>query len=322
MSLPYSRSFARHETFHPRYGWLRKAVVASSASSQAFLEADATVTLGVGKNMVRAIRYWAAACGLIEDVPILTRPRFTGVSPSPLGMFLLGPNGADPYLEEPTSLWLLHWRLLRPGSMAAAWYLAFNRFPQREFSDVQLIDWLAREIARDGVTDLALGSIEKDVSCLLRMYGPVPTNVPETLVSPFAGLRLIDRIDGRPARHRITYGPKNGLAPEIVALVALDLLSGDGPEARSIGLARLASAESSPGKVFALSENEVATALEQASGRVAGLTLGVFAGARRLLLEADAPAIALALVASLYPTRPFDLGFEDLRRPAREVVAA
>jgi len=312
MTIPYERAFARHETFHPRYGWLRKAVAASAAAPDVFVHPEATMTLGVGKNMVRAIRYWGVACGVLDEFPLPDRPRISGVAPSRLGRFLLGPEGADPYLEEPNSLWMLHWQLVQQGSVAAVWYLTFNRFPHREFSDDLLVDWLAREVAVDGIAELARGSLAKDVSCLLRMYGPVPTDVPETLVSPFASLRLIDRIDGKPARHRITYGPKTGLAPELVALVALDLLRSDGAKARSIGIARLATAEASPGKIFALSENEVVAALDAASGRVPGFAVGVFAGARRLMVEAEPDVIFARLVTRLYPQRPFDLLPGDL----------
>lgn len=48
--------FARHETFHPRFGWLKKGFDRAAIDSEVFLRPDAPVRLGVGKNMVRAIR--------------------------------------------------------------------------------------------------------------------------------------------------------------------------------------------------------------------------------------------------------------------------
>ncbi|MGB3507947.1 MAG: DUF4007 family protein [Microcoleaceae cyanobacterium] len=50
--------FARHETFHQRFGWLKKGFDAAQNNPEVFLKEDATVHLGVGKNMVRSIRYW------------------------------------------------------------------------------------------------------------------------------------------------------------------------------------------------------------------------------------------------------------------------
>lgn len=322
MTAPYAQTFARHETFIPRYGWLRKAVISAGQDPAVFVAADATLTLGVGKNMVRAIRYWGRAFRVIAETPLASRPRLAGAMPTPLGLFLLGPDGADPYLESPTSLWLLHWQLTRRGSLAPVWYLTFNRFPHRDFDDDLLVDWLAREVAVDGSAELARSSLGKDVSCLLRMYGPAPTMTPETLVSPFANLRLVDRLDDKRLQYRITYGPKSGLPPELVALVAIDLMRSDGADSRSIGIGRLATAEGAPGRVFALSENEIITALEAAKREVDGFSVGVFAGARRLVVDQPPETLVKRLIARLFPTRPFDLAPDELLASLTEDSAA
>ena len=46
-------TFARHETFQPRYGWIKKAIDAASDDADVFNQPDAVVRLGVGKNMVK-----------------------------------------------------------------------------------------------------------------------------------------------------------------------------------------------------------------------------------------------------------------------------
>jgi len=38
--------FARHETFHPRFGWLKKGFDKTVEDSQIFLKVDAPVRLG------------------------------------------------------------------------------------------------------------------------------------------------------------------------------------------------------------------------------------------------------------------------------------
>lgn len=78
---------ARHETFHPRFGWLKKGFDRASQNARVFLADDATVTLGVGKDMVRSIRYWCAAFKLLADD-----------APTEFGEQLLGPDGWDAYL--------------------------------------------------------------------------------------------------------------------------------------------------------------------------------------------------------------------------------
>ena len=60
-------AFGRHETFHLRFAWLVKGFAAFQANADLFDDVDAaTVTLGVGKNMVQAIRYWMRAAQLID----------------------------------------------------------------------------------------------------------------------------------------------------------------------------------------------------------------------------------------------------------------
>jgi hypothetical protein len=310
MTISYVRAFARHETFHPRYGWLRKAVRAAGANPACFLESDATVRLGVGKNMVRAIRYWGLAYGLLEETAIPARPRLMGAKPTRLAEFLMGKDATDAYLENPTSLWLLHWQLLREGSMAPTWYMTFNRFPQREFSDGELTTWLQRELALDGVADLALSSVEKDVSCLLRMYGsPSASALTTTLASPFSALRLVDQLGSPSHRYRITYGPKAGLAPELVVIVALEAMFGSAPEARSIGLAALATGAHGPGRAFGLAEDEIADAIGRAALRVPGFELSMHAGARHLAVAREPLELSGDLFRSIYevPDRRFDL---------------
>ena len=53
--------FGLHQTFPPRFGWLKKAYDGVQENPAIFSDQDATVELGVGKNMVEAIAFWAVA---------------------------------------------------------------------------------------------------------------------------------------------------------------------------------------------------------------------------------------------------------------------
>ncbi|MFZ4664844.1 MAG: DUF4007 family protein [Prochlorotrichaceae cyanobacterium] len=178
-------TFARHETFHPRFGWLKKGFDRAAANPAVFLAEDATVQLGVGKNMVRSIRYWCGAFKLLEDD-----------RPTAFGQKLLGEHGWDSYLEDPASLWLLHWKLLEEPCTATAWKIVFNEVNKPEFTEDEILEILERY--RGGNT--AISSFKKDVSCLLRMYVK-QTRSQKSLVSeesldcPFAELGLIDRFE-------------------------------------------------------------------------------------------------------------------------------
>ena len=73
-------SFSGHQTFPFRYTWLKKGVDAVTEPT-IFSSENASVTLGVGKNMVASIKHWCQASGLIKaDTP--QRGQFTS---TPLG---------------------------------------------------------------------------------------------------------------------------------------------------------------------------------------------------------------------------------------------
>src|SRR5688572_16076290 len=96
--------FSGHETFPCRYTWLPKAVLAIDGFNYLFQEEDeAMVRLGVGKNMVRAIRFWADASGVVAP------KKDGGLVVSELGKAIFGQRGHDPFLEDIRSLWLIHW---------------------------------------------------------------------------------------------------------------------------------------------------------------------------------------------------------------------
>ena len=58
--------FARHETFHPRFGWFKKGFDKNEVFSTN--KKGATTILGVGKNMVNSIRYWSLAFKTYNNV--------------------------------------------------------------------------------------------------------------------------------------------------------------------------------------------------------------------------------------------------------------
>ncbi len=92
MFNPAKTAFSRHETFQLRYGWLTKGFQNLAKEPTAFQSDNATVTFGVGKNMVAAIKHWLRACQMIENHSYA----FTDVGQ----LIFAETDGADPYLED------------------------------------------------------------------------------------------------------------------------------------------------------------------------------------------------------------------------------
>ena len=214
-----STSFSGHETFPFRYTWLKKGVDAVRGKSTIFADDSATITLGVGKNMVRSIRHWCQVARLIElgGMDLNNRRRFV---PTDFGNSIFADGGFDPYLEDAATLWLIHWQLATNTNRATTWFWAFSVFGQNEFRKdtfiSELINW-AEKSTRNRISE---NSIKRDVDCFLRTYVPSrltkTTTMEDTFDCPLVELGLISNSpDGN--AYRFHRGPKPSLPIEIFA---------------------------------------------------------------------------------------------------------
>lgn len=294
--------FARHETFHPRYGWFRKAYEATVDDCGAFTRKDATVELGVGKNMVKSIRFWGSAAKLIQDDSDSPNKRAPGVVPTEFGKCLFdSESGWDPFMEDPGTLWLLHWQLLAPPCLLPVWWVAFNQFHAVEFDATEL------EAACIAGIDSAAewsrphpSSVHKDVTALVRAYAPAErsarTSIDDLLDCPLRELGLIAK-SAATGRYRFTMGAKPALPSAVVAYAALDFAARTDPASKTALLSRLASEPGSPGRAFKLTEDELADALRAAAAESQdSLALASPAGAAQLAWKGDPETIGTELL--------------------------
>jgi Protein of unknown function (DUF4007) len=298
-------AFARHETFHLRFGWLRKGFTAAEKDPQTFSKPYATVELGVGKNMVNAIRYWCQAYKIIEETANTERPRMPHLVPSTFGHQLLDQDGWDPWLEDPATLWLLHWKLLGPGSqcLAPVWWTAFNLFTPEQFEEYQLTDLVVELTAAAGWKSVMESSIKKDVDCLLRTFAVRRTGrqtMDDLLDCPTRQLGLIAPAVGEAKSWRFVTGPKPSLPPAIVAYACLDFLADVGPNERTISMARLASDPGAPGRAFRLTESNLYDILVEAVKEVPAMQVAEPAGLRQLVVHGDVTVLRDQIIGDYY----------------------
>lgn len=297
--------FARHETFHPRFGWLRKGVLAASEDAEVFSADDAPTRLGVGKNMVRAIRYWGRAFDVLHEAENRHRPRLPRTVTSNLGVTLFGADGWDPFLEEPATLWLLHWRLLRPPCIAPVWSLVFNKFAAVEFSEDDLLAFVSDLSARTWEA-VAGSSLRKDVACLLRMYARRPKareSIEDELDCPFRDLALIEPTTDTGV-YRFVLGSKPTLPDDVIIYAALDFLAFSGASSRTVAVPRLASAPGGPGRAFKLTESALAEAVARYADRDdVPVRISNPAGVVQIAVAGDPAAIALDVLETFFAER-------------------
>lgn len=151
-----------HETFCIREGWLTKGLHAVEANPKVFGKSIGADALGVGTNMVKAIKYWLKATGLAEDK-------------ATKGMFLTEFGELvykfDPYFEDNFTLWCTHMNIVANLELATSWHLFFSEFGLEEFKREDVEDFLT--VALEKYTrkeDLSARSIKEDGNVLLQMY--------------------------------------------------------------------------------------------------------------------------------------------------------
>lgn len=295
-------SFARHETFAPRFGWVRKGYAAVENRPEFFLQKDAHLQIGVGKNQARSIRYWCHALGVLQD---FRRPaqRLIESVHSDLGRNLLKRSGWDPYLEDPASLWLLHWRLVREPWTATAWHYAFTLMPDLDFTVQRLTRALGEYVAMafPGAR-VAESSLSKDASCIARMYSVARATdlTEESIQSPFADLGLISPTNSAQESFRFNVGIKRNLPAAIVAAACIEFAAAVAPTARTVGISRLISDAGSPGMAFKLSESALTEYLDQASRETRAFWLSDAAGLVQVGYKGDPSALVTRILDAYY----------------------
>ncbi|MCS6775594.1 MAG: DUF4007 family protein, partial [Chthonomonadaceae bacterium] len=239
--LPVSPSFAGHQTFAMRSGWLKKGLDAlqspEAGAGALFTRADALVTLGVGKNMAQSIRHWLLTTRMARE---RITPAGRLLEPTVLGKALFGTPqspGWDPFLEDDATLWLLHWMLTGPGSLAFSWAWTFHYFREYEFTRETLTEAVFRAATHRVAKPLSRETVGRDVQCLLHTYvAPESGGVAneDSLDCPLHALGLIR--PGYSTYYRFQIGSRPTLPPAIFCYALSEFWEWKYPRGQALSL--------------------------------------------------------------------------------------
>lgn len=156
--------FRAHDTFFIRKGWLNKGMRNVKIEPTVFMGAKGNPMdiLGIGANMVKALRYWLQAVKLTTEPNAGRREQ----SFTPFGEIVFK---NDPYIEEMGTLWLLHYMLASNKDEATAWYFFYNEFKQSEFNKEDFVKQLSNYIMING-EEVSERSLEDDYNCIINTY--------------------------------------------------------------------------------------------------------------------------------------------------------
>lgn len=247
-------SFSGHETFPLRLNWLKKAVDAVNKEDTIFYSDTAIVEFGVGRNMVRSIRHWALATGVIKICIDLKKRNILRVSE--FGTYLLGDEGVDPYCEDNATLWLLHWLLCRSPRRSTLWHFIFGhwRGGALEFRNLQPI--LKRWIDDQGGAMPSDATLRRDFQCFLNTYTTprlADSHLENIVAFPLTPLGLLYENRGMVY---LREGQLRGLPPEIFAYSVLDYWDRNFSGLKTLSVQDVLTRQASPGQIFLLNEEQ------------------------------------------------------------------
>jgi hypothetical protein len=240
--------FRAHETFFIRKSWLSKGLKNISLDPAVFLRHDTNPMdiLGIGANMVKALRYWLQAVGLTEELKSGRREQtLTG-----LGKII---HENDPYVEELGTLWLLHYRLATNCKEATAWYYFFNEFKLTEFTRDDFITHIKSYLKFQGA-EVSERSLDDDYTCIINTYvsriksNPEKVQPENNIDCPFGELGLIDIVNKKAKIYKKSSPQKDTLHPLILLAVILDRAGGE----KSVRISEIQNDAYNAGKVFNL----------------------------------------------------------------------
>lgn len=182
-------AFSGHESFTCKTLWLKKGYDFVIDKND-FNAPEAVVKLGVGKNMISAIRYWMRAFNItVND------------KPQEIASYLFDTEkGKDPFIEDLGTLWLLHFLLVSTGE-ATLYNLLFTRMQKERkvFDRQNIVNFVKRTMTEDNkLTIYNENTVKKDVGVLLLSYVlPLKAKALDDYSALLIDLDLIRTTDGK-----------------------------------------------------------------------------------------------------------------------------
>ena len=228
------------------------------------------VKLGVGKNMVRSIRFWSQVMGMTK---VETKKQSLLVTD--LGTALLAEDGYDPFLEDIRTLWLLHWNLATDiVNPLLAWDFLLNRWHEPELVPSVVLKTLQKE-AEKQENQCSTVTLQQHFNTFLHTYYPTRGRKGEiqedNLDCPLIELEFILKIgerelDRRSGKHETIYGfnreEKPDISPELFVYCLNEFWEKRHGVESTLTLREIAHGHGSPGQIFKLPEEDIRSRVE------------------------------------------------------------
>lgn len=246
--------FGHHQSFYLRVNWLAKAFKMREEDPNFFFSEFGFEKIGLGRNMVKALRYWVVATAVMREV----KENGSVHELTPFGQLV---KEHDRFIRFPLTSAALHILLASNREQATTWYWYFNEYGHRSSSNEELLQVLDEWVKMHHNRKVSLNTLKRDLDCLKLMYtvhARIEDDPEEVVASPLSTLHLLHDTREQFVKRTPELGDLDLDALYFNLLHYCEL-----NDVNSVTLEELLVKQGLWGKLFHLSSNQILEALER-----------------------------------------------------------
>ena len=256
----------KHGSFYMRSGWGTKIIQAVEEDDMIFSpsnEQQAIDNIGLGRVMIKALRYWSEAMQLTREEKVQAGIKLV---PEPVYEYI---KKYDLYFQKEGSLLLMHRNLSLNKENATAWYWIFNEWTPSTFTKESFVEGFHSYLSVNGMK-IKKDAVEKEFNCLKNTYIGDSKFDKNSIVDedtyPFlAPLKILQMKDKNTVEKRQLVG--NELPVEIlVYAIAMDNEE-DSKAGRQVNIDRLMEDKMQIGRYFGMKYSKLLELLMEAENK-------------------------------------------------------
>ena len=241
----------KHGSFYMRSGWGTKIIQAVEEDAMIFTpssEQEAIDNIGLGRVMIKALRYWSDAMMLTHEEKEQGGIRLV---PEPIYNSILQ---HDLYFQRQGSLLLMHRNLALNEENATAWYWLFNEWKQNTFTKDAFVEGFHSYLSVNGMK-IKKAAVEKEFNCLKNTYigdGKFDKNsIMDEDTYPFLAPLQILKETGKNSYEKRSLTGKEVPLEILIYAIAMDNVD-DSTNGRQINIDKLMEEKGQIGKYFGI----------------------------------------------------------------------
>lgn len=181
--------FGQHQSFYLRVNWIAKAIKMCNQDPRFFYNEFGFEQIGLGKNMVKALRHWVVATSIMHEAK--DDQLGTIHAMTPFGELV---HAYDRFIRLPLTSVALHSLLASNRAQATTWYWYFNEYGHRSSTNEELLFALEEWVKQHHPRSVSSHTLKRDLDCLKLMYtaqASLEDDPEEVIASPLSSLGLL-----------------------------------------------------------------------------------------------------------------------------------